>query len=129
MGVCETVIARGDDHARGQPLDVPLKRCRQRLVEVVHVEDQAPVGRGEEAEVEQVGVAAGLHPDVRRRRVGQIPGHRCRRSAEIRELGCGHPAMADLDYVRQAALLLLLKDGDRIRPVGAEGPTQRGSNG
>jgi formylglycine-generating enzyme len=34
------------------------------------------------------------------------------------ELGCGHPAMADLDYVRQATLLLLLQDGDRIRPVG-----------
>ena len=116
------MIPRGDQHARGQALDVPLKWGGQRLVEVVDVEHEAPIRRGEEAEVEQVGVAAGLHPNVRRRRMGQIPRHRCRGSAEVRELGRRHPAMADLDHVRQAALLLLLQDGDRIRPVGRRIP-------
>ena len=77
--------------------------------EVPIAEDQVALGGGEQPEVEQVGVAAGLHPNVRRRRMGQIPRHRCRGSAEVRELGRRHPAMADLDHVRQAALLLLLR--------------------
>jgi len=49
----------GGMYVRGRPaklapgVDVPLERRRQRLVEVVDVEDQAPDGRGEHAEVEQ----------------------------------------------------------------------------
>ena len=60
----EAVVARGDQHAHGQALDVPLPRSRQRLVEVVEVEHQPPLGRGEHAEVRQVRVAAALHREA-----------------------------------------------------------------
>ena len=59
--VGEAVVARGDQHAGRQPLDVPLPGARQRLVEVVDVEHQPPLGRGEHAEVRQVRVAAALN--------------------------------------------------------------------
>ena len=71
----EAAVAPGDLEARRQALDVPLPRPRQGLVEVVDVEDQPPVGGGEDAEVRQVGVAAHLHPKPglgRRRQVGAM---------------------------------------------------------
>ena len=43
------VFSVNDLEARGQALHVPLERARKRLVEVVHAEDDAPVGRGEAA--------------------------------------------------------------------------------
>ena len=60
--------AAGDDHAGGQTLDVPLERRRQRLVEVVDVEHEPALRRGEDAEVQQVRVSAGLDAQTRRRR-------------------------------------------------------------
>jgi hypothetical protein len=59
-----------DRDAGGEALDVPLERPRVRLVEVVDVEDESPVGPLEEPEVRDVGVTAELHPDARR-------GHGC----------------------------------------------------
>ena len=56
----EAVVARRDREARREALDVVLERARQRLVEVVEVEQQLPLRRGERAEVRQVGVAAQL---------------------------------------------------------------------
>ncbi len=47
----EAVVASGDLEARGETLDVPLPGPRERLVEVVEVEDQAPVGGREDTEV------------------------------------------------------------------------------
>jgi hypothetical protein len=47
----EAVVPDGHGYARGQPLDVPLERPRQRLVEVIHVEYQPPVRCAEHAEV------------------------------------------------------------------------------
>ena len=55
------VVARGNEDADGQALDVPLPRTGQGLVEVVDVEDEAALGRCVEAEVREVGVAATLH--------------------------------------------------------------------
>jgi len=40
----EAAAAAGHGHARHQPLDVPLERAGQRLVEVVQIEDQPPFG-------------------------------------------------------------------------------------
>jgi hypothetical protein len=54
----EAARPSGDLEAGDQALDVPLPRARQRLVEVVEVEDQVAVGRGEAAEVREVRIAA-----------------------------------------------------------------------
>ena len=48
-----------DDEAGGQPLEVPLEGSRQRLVEVVDVEDRQSLGRRVGAEIGEVRVAAG----------------------------------------------------------------------
>ena len=58
-------MLRRDHHARRKPLEVPLERGRQRLVEIVDVEDHVALRRREAAEVHQVRVAAGLHPHAR----------------------------------------------------------------
>jgi hypothetical protein len=53
--------AAGEREARGEALHIPLEGAGVRLVEVVHVEDDRPVRRGEPAEVGEVGVAVGFH--------------------------------------------------------------------
>ena len=61
----ESVVASRHGQAGGQPLDVPLERAGQGLVEVVDVEDQPPLRRGERAEIGQVRIPAQLHPQPR----------------------------------------------------------------
>jgi hypothetical protein len=39
----EPVVPAGHGQARRQPLDIPLERAGQRLVEVVDIEDQPPL--------------------------------------------------------------------------------------
>ena len=58
----EVAVSPGDLKAGGEALDVPLPWPREGLVEVVDVHDQAAIGRGEDAEVREVGIAAGLDP-------------------------------------------------------------------
>jgi hypothetical protein len=55
------IVAGGDQHAHSKALDVPLPRTGERLVEIVDVEHQPPLGRREHAEVRQVRVPAALH--------------------------------------------------------------------
>ena len=50
------------DDAGDEPFDVPLPRRDGRLVEIVQVEYELPLGRGEEAEVADVRVAARAPP-------------------------------------------------------------------
>ena len=47
----KTVVARRDQQARGQPLDIPLPWTRERLVKVVDIEHQPSLRRGEHTEV------------------------------------------------------------------------------
>ena len=63
-----------------EPLEIPLPRSGQCLVEVVHIEDQPPVGRAEPSEVDEMGVAAQLHGNLRRRGPGEVGGHHRRRT-------------------------------------------------
>ncbi len=68
----EVAVSARRSHARSQALDVPLPRPGQRLVEVVDVEDEPALGRGEDAEVREVRVAAALHRQPGPRRRGEI---------------------------------------------------------
>ena len=102
LGGAEAVGAAGDDDARGEPLDVPLPGPRQRLVEVVGVEHERPLGRGEQPEVGQVGVAAGLDDDVGPRRGGEVEGHHRGRAAVVGEGRLGHARVAQRHEVLAA---------------------------
>ena len=73
----EPVVPARHRQARRQPLDIPLERARQGLIEVVDVEDQVPLRRGERAEI---GQCASPHSCTRkpRRACGQVRRHRQR---------------------------------------------------
>ena len=64
LGRREAVSATRDDDARRQALDIPFPRGRKCLVEVVLIEHDVPFGRGVDAEVAQMRIAAGLDDDV-----------------------------------------------------------------
>ena len=131
VAVGEAIVPRGDGEACRQALDVPVERRRERLIEVVDVEDQPPVGRGEHAEIQQVRVTAGLHPDISRGRVREIPCHRRRRAAEVGKRRGGHAPIADRDQIRYPGPGLLLENGDRVGPVLRRCPLRvadRGAN-
>ncbi len=113
----EFAVATGDLEARREALDVPLPGPRQGLVEVVDVEDDAPVGGGEGAEVGEVGVAAGLHPQARVGGLGEVHRHDRRGAAEEGEGRGQHPPVADRDELGYAVLGLLLEHRDRISAV------------
>ena len=80
VGLGEFVVARGDREARGHALDVVLEGSGERLVEVVEVEHERPLGRRKRAEVRKVRVSAELHVEPGRRGVLQIRGHDLRRA-------------------------------------------------
>jgi hypothetical protein len=110
----EVLVAPGDLGADREPLDVPLPRARQRLVEVVDVEDHPAVRGREAAEVADVGVAAQLDDDAAGRRPDQVGRHDGRRPAQERERRHGHPLVADRDEPRDARLVLGEHDGDGV---------------
>ena len=68
-------LRAGDLEAGRQALEVPLEGPGQRLVEVVDVEDQVPLRRGEAPEVGQVRVSAQLDIEPGAVHVSQIGGH------------------------------------------------------
>ena len=93
--IADLQVPGGQHHARGQPLHVPLPGRGQRLVEVVDVEDQIPLGGAEDPEVGQVRVAAGLHPQPGGGGSGQVVRHDHRGAAQERERRGEHPPVPD----------------------------------
>ena len=110
----EPVVPSRHGQARGQPLDIPLERPGQGLVEVVDVEDQAPLGRGERAEIGEVRIAAQLGAHAWGRSAGEIRCHHRRRAPVEREWRLQHPAMADGNGVWHPRLRLAQQQPDRI---------------
>ena len=98
----------------------------ERLVEVVDVEDQAPVRCREDAEVHQVGVAARLHLDAGARRGGEVRRHDVGAAAEERERRREHASVPDRDELVPARGRLLLEQRDRDRDGWATAPRTPG---
>ena len=115
-------LAAGDHHAGSQPLEIPLPGRRQGLVEVVDVEDDAPLGRGETAEVRQVGVAAGLHADPRDRCRREVGRHDRGRSAIESEGRLHHPGKADRHQLLQPALVRRRQEINDIAAIAGRFP-------
>ncbi len=112
----ESAPARGDDEARGEPLQIPLERGAQGLVEVVDVEDESSLGRRVAAEIEQVAVAAGLDVDPARRRSIEVVGLDGGRAPKERERRLEHPPMADRDQILEPARVRSLEQRDDVAP-------------
>ncbi len=118
----QAVFAGGDREAGAEALDVPLPRPGQRLVEVVEVEDEAPVGGGEGAEVGEVGIAAGLHAQARDRGPRQVGSHHRGGAAVEGERRGRHSPVADRDQLRDPRARLPLEDLDRVLAVLGRAP-------
>jgi len=63
LAFAQSQVMRGDDHACGEALEIPFPQRRYGLIEVIDVEDDLPLGSGKAAEIQQVGISAGLDPD------------------------------------------------------------------
>ena len=113
----ESAPARGDDEARGEPLQVPFERSAQRLVEVVDVEDQGSFGRGEAAEGHEVAVAAGLDVDAARWRAIEIVGLNRGRAPKERKRRLEHPPVAYGDQLLDAAFVRRFHQRDDVALV------------
>ena len=120
----EAVVARRDREARRHPLHVVLERARQRLVEVVQVEQQRPLGRREHTEVRQMRVAAELNRQAGPRRVLQVGGHDLGRAPVEGERRDHHPPVTHRHQVRLAGRVLLLEQRDRVGAVRGRLPTR-----
>jgi hypothetical protein len=110
----EPVVPARHRQAGRQPLDVPLERPGQRFVEIVDVEDQPPLRRGERPEIGQVRIPAQLHLKPRGRRAGQIRRHRQRRPPVKRERRHQHPPMPHRHQLRHTALGLPQQQPHRV---------------
>ena len=108
------VVAARDREAGGEPLDVPLERAGQSLVEVVDVEDEPALRRGERPEVGQVRVSAELNakPGCGSRR--QVCGHRQCSPAVEGERRDEHAAVPHGHQLGHAGDALLEKERDRV---------------
>ncbi|MNZ28203.1 hypothetical protein D3C78_454290 [compost metagenome] len=118
----QAIVTPGDHEAGGQALDVPLPGRGEGLVEVVDVEHQVALGGGEETEVEQVAVAAGLHADAGAGHGRQVVGHQAGRAAQEGEGAAQHAPVADRHQLLQAVLVGLLEDGDGVAALGRRLP-------
>lgn len=83
---------------------VPLERARERLVEVVEVEEEGTFRGGVQAEVEEVRVAAELDGEAGVRLGRQVRGHHGGRAAQERE---GEAAMRPYRIGRSSGSLSL----------------------
>ncbi len=124
LGLAEAVVARRDGEARGHAHDVVLERARQGLVEVVEVEEQGALRRGERPEVRQVRVAAELNRQARPGRARQVGGHDLGRPAVEGERRHHHPPMPHRHEVGLTRRVLLLEQGERVRAARGRRPTR-----
>ena len=116
-------MVRGNDDAGRESLDVPFPGSGQRFVEIVDVEKDVALRRGEAAKVHKVSVAAGLHaksgPWGRR----QISRHDRGRATVEGEGRLGHASEGDRDQRRDPAFVGLAQKFDRIPPILGRLPT------
>ena len=110
-------MASGDDDAGRESLDVPLPGSGQGFVEIVDVEEDVALRRGEAAEIHKVSVAAGLYAKSGRRGRRQIGRHDRGCAAIKGERRLGHASEADRDQLRDSAFVGLAQKLDRIAPI------------
>src|SRR5271168_2458766 len=101
----EPEMTTGYSDARGQPFEVPLPRRGQRLVEIVDIENEMPLRRGEAAEVHQVRITTRLYPDPAYRGFCKVESHEGGGAAEKCERRMQHTAVTDRHKLRNAAFV------------------------
>src|SRR5205807_823624 len=118
-GVAVTRFTPGEHDAGGHSLNVPLPWTAEGLIEIIHIEDDLGVGRGEKAEVVYMSVASQLHfyPGVLGGR--QVSGHDFHSPAKKREQRERHALKFDRNQLGYTALAGFRYDFYRIKAAGA----------
>ncbi len=129
FAVGEPVRPGGEHEGSDEPLHVPLPGRRQRLVEVVDVEDEPAFGRGKAAEIHQVAITARLDANTGRRRMGQIGRHDRRGAAIEGERRSQHAAIAKRHQLLHAGRVGGAKDADRVGSMRRRSARQHGHRG
>ena len=117
VAVEEVEMAGGDDDAGRESLYIPLPGSRQGFVEIVDVEENVALRRGEAAEIHQVSIATGLDAKSGGRGRRQIGRHDRGRAAIEGERRLGHATEADRNQFWDAAFVGLAQKLDRIAPI------------
>src|SRR5208283_1563929 len=113
---------RRQHEAGPQTLYVPLPWTRERLVEVVNVENQHSFGRGEAAKVRQVTIAACLNGDPRHRGICEVPRLNDGCAAEEFERRLSHPLILNRNQTRNSIGVRFLEQFDRVPRLGSRLP-------
>ena len=79
----ELVLSAGHPHAGGKATQVPFPATRVRFIEIVEVDHQVLLGRGVEAEVAEMSVAANDRLDASGGQPGEVFGHDHRGAAQV----------------------------------------------
>src|SRR5215831_3738037 len=124
IGSAEAIRAAGDHKARDKTLDVPFPRRDCCFVEIIDVENELALGRGEATEVQQVTIAAGLHIHAGHWGPGKIAGHDCSGAAIERERRDHHPAVAQGNEIGQPALVGGDQQRDGVRTFWRRMPSR-----
>jgi hypothetical protein len=122
VGAAVAQVPSAHREACRQPLDVVLERPWQGLVEIVHVEQQEALGRGEPAKVRQMSVAAQLHLQAGRWRFRQIGRHDLRCAPVKRERRDHHASVPNRDQIWFPVGVLCLQQCDRVRTIRGRHP-------
>ena len=100
--------------ARRQTLEIPLEGAGQGFVEVAQVEQQVPLGRRPESEIEDVGIAAELHLEAAVRFRRQVGGHHRGRPPVIVPRRHRHAPVPEGHQIGRANLVLAGDRGERV---------------
>ncbi len=118
----DLVLARRHDEAGGKALDIPFEGAGKGFVEVAHIEQQVPLRRGPQAEVQDVGVTAQLDDQPAVGLGREVAGHDRRGAPVVGPRGGRHAVMADGNELGNAGLVLGHDRGQRVLPAFARFP-------
>jgi|HubBroStandDraft_4_1064222.scaffolds.fasta_scaffold08680_8 hypothetical protein len=110
------------DQTGGETFEVPLKWSRQRLVEIVDVEDRRSFRCRVGTEICQVCIATGLQSNARRRGVGEIRRHHGGRAAQEREWIGAHPCIANWQQFLDSTFALFNQKIGGVGSLRGSGP-------
>ena len=106
-----------DDSACRETFQVPFPRPWNRLVEIVDAEDEVAFGRGEDAEVRHVHVAAKLNLQATDRRWAEVLSHDRRSAAQKGKGRRQHSSVSHGNQFMESGPGLRFKNFDRILSV------------
>ena len=126
LRVAESGLAKTENDAGGEALEVPFPRSGKSLIKIVDVEEQATFRTGEAAKIGGVAIATGLDANARGGSVREIPGHDGRGAAIKGKRRLLHAAVTNGEKLGKAAPIGVAKNADGVGAIGGGSPLRVG---